>query len=168
MDARWQAPLPPHGLSGGRTLDTMLEWHDIYARLSESTDGLVGSVTARAVAHVLRPAMLDALLDGDTVVRPAQLRVGVTKPSTVEQVAVRQADLGRLAVGMGDHEPEFALPAVNPLGSHRSADQGVVPGWSAATANRDVPPRGQLGTDQRLLGGCTAHEAGGAWSESTN
>ncbi|MDA8356419.1 MAG: hypothetical protein M0Z95_09040 [Actinomycetota bacterium] len=50
------------------------EWHDIYAQLSEPTDGLVGSLTARAEAHVLRLAMLDALVDGDSVIRPTHLR----------------------------------------------------------------------------------------------
>ena len=53
------------------------EWHDIYAQLSEPTDGLVGSLTARAEAHVLRLAMLDALVDGDTIIRPAHLRAAL-------------------------------------------------------------------------------------------
>lgn len=54
-----------------------LEWHDAYAQLSAATDGLVGSLTARAEAHVLRLAMLDALVDGDSIIRPAHLRAGV-------------------------------------------------------------------------------------------
>ena len=54
-----------------------LEWHEIYAQLSAATDGLVGSLTARAEAHVLRLAMLDALIDGDSVIRPAHLRAGL-------------------------------------------------------------------------------------------
>ncbi|MGH9216322.1 MAG: DUF3987 domain-containing protein [Acidimicrobiales bacterium] len=54
-----------------------IEWHDVYARLSEPTDGLVGSLLARAEAHVLRLAMLDALTDGDTLIRPAHLRAGL-------------------------------------------------------------------------------------------
>lgn len=54
-----------------------VEWHDVYARLSEATDGLVGSLLARAEAHVLRLAMLDALVDGDAVIRPSHLRAGL-------------------------------------------------------------------------------------------
>jgi hypothetical protein len=54
-----------------------LEWHDIYAQLSQAADGLVGSLTARAEAHVLRLAMLDALIDGDTIIRPAHLQAGL-------------------------------------------------------------------------------------------
>lgn len=53
------------------------EWHDIYAQLSEATDGLVGSLTARAEAHVLRLAMLYALVDGEATIRPAHLRAGL-------------------------------------------------------------------------------------------
>ena len=54
-----------------------VEWHDIYAQLSEATEGLVGSLTARAEAHVLRLAMLYALLDGEAIIRPAHLRAGL-------------------------------------------------------------------------------------------
>ncbi len=54
-----------------------VEWHDVYARLSEATDGLVGSLLARAEAHVLRLAMLNALVDGDTNIRTAHLRAGL-------------------------------------------------------------------------------------------
>jgi hypothetical protein len=52
-------------------------WHDIYARLSEPTDGLVGSLTARAEAHVLRLAMLYTLIDSDTTIRTAHLQAGL-------------------------------------------------------------------------------------------
>jgi hypothetical protein len=54
-----------------------VESHDIYAQLSEAADGLVGSLTARAEAHVPRLAMLHALIDGDTIIRPAHLRAAL-------------------------------------------------------------------------------------------
>ncbi len=54
-----------------------VEWHDIYAQLSEPAEGLTGSLTARAEAHVLRLAMLDALVDGETIIRPAHLQAGL-------------------------------------------------------------------------------------------
>ncbi len=55
-----------------------VEWHDIYAQLAEATpDGIVTSLCARAEAHVLRLAMLYALVDGDTTIRLAHLRAGL-------------------------------------------------------------------------------------------
>ena len=65
--------------AGRLSMDTAAraEWHAIYARLSEPTDGLVGSLTARAEAHVLRLAMLDALIDGEAVIRPTHLQAAL-------------------------------------------------------------------------------------------
>ena len=54
-----------------------LAWHDAYARLAEPTDGLVGALLARAEAHVLRLAMLYALVDGDSTIGPAHLHAGL-------------------------------------------------------------------------------------------
>jgi hypothetical protein len=53
------------------------DWHDIYAELSKPADGLVGSLTARAEAHVLRLAMLYTLIDGDNIIRTAHLQAGL-------------------------------------------------------------------------------------------
>jgi hypothetical protein len=53
------------------------DWHDIYAGLSEPTDGLIGSLTARAEAHVLRLAMLYTLIDGDNIIRTAHLQAAL-------------------------------------------------------------------------------------------
>jgi len=58
-------------------LAARLEWCDAYTRLSEADDGLVGSLCARAEAHVLRLAMLYALIDGDTIITTAHLRAGL-------------------------------------------------------------------------------------------
>lgn len=52
-------------------------WHDIYAGLSEPTDGLVGSLTARAEAHVLRLAMLYTLIDGGTLICTTHLHAAL-------------------------------------------------------------------------------------------
>lgn len=54
-----------------------LEWCDAYTRLSEPEDGLVGSLCARAEAHVLRLAMLYALIDGDSIITTAHLHAGL-------------------------------------------------------------------------------------------
>ena len=53
-------------------------WHAAYAELSEAPDGLVGSLTARAEAHVLRIAMLQALTDGETVIRTPHLQAALS------------------------------------------------------------------------------------------
>lgn len=58
-------------------LAARVEWCDAYAELSEAGDGLVGSLCARAEAHVLRLAMLYALVDGDAVIATAHLRAGL-------------------------------------------------------------------------------------------
>lgn len=58
-------------------LAARVEWCDAYAELSEAGDGLVGSLCARAEAHVLRLAMLYALIDGDAVIATAHLRAGL-------------------------------------------------------------------------------------------
>ena len=54
-----------------------LEWCDAYTALSEADDGLVGSLCARAEAHVLRLAMLYALIDGDNTITTAHLHAGL-------------------------------------------------------------------------------------------
>lgn len=58
-------------------LAARVEWCDAYAALSEAGDGLVGSLCARAEAHVLRLAMLYALVDGDAVITTAHLRAAL-------------------------------------------------------------------------------------------
>lgn len=58
-------------------LAARVEWCDAYAALSEAGEGLVGSLCARAEAHVLRLAMLYALVDGDTTISTAHLHAGL-------------------------------------------------------------------------------------------
>jgi hypothetical protein len=41
------------------------EWKSVYPDLSAERQGLLGAVTARAEAQVIRPALIYALLDGD-------------------------------------------------------------------------------------------------------
>jgi hypothetical protein len=79
MEKRLGAHLATARHAGQIHLDpaARVEWHDIYAHLSQTTDGLVGSICARAEAHVLRLAMLHALVDGDNTIRPAHLQAGL-------------------------------------------------------------------------------------------
>ena len=79
MEARLAAHLGAARRAGRVQLDPAARgrWHDAYARLSQAAEGIVGSLCARAEAHALRLAMLYALVDGDSVIRPAHLRAGL-------------------------------------------------------------------------------------------
>lgn len=48
-------------------------WHEVYEKLSEGKPGLVGSITARAEAQVMRLACIYALLDKSPIVRREHL-----------------------------------------------------------------------------------------------
>ena len=49
-------------------------WHHAYRKLAtEPPDGIVAQITARAEAHVIRLALLYALVDGQRQIRPAHL-----------------------------------------------------------------------------------------------
>lgn len=92
-DGGWPDPLAGTGMAerlgtdlaaarraGHITLDlaAAIEWRDIYTRLAtEPDDGIAGVLRARAEAHVLRLAMLYALIDGQTVIRTSHLRSGL-------------------------------------------------------------------------------------------
>ena len=52
-------------------------WHDVYRSLSEELPGLLGAVTSRAEAHVMRLSCLYALLDGSPLVRVEHLRAAL-------------------------------------------------------------------------------------------
>ncbi|MBA2490748.1 MAG: DUF3987 domain-containing protein [Gammaproteobacteria bacterium] len=52
-------------------------WHAVYPELSEGLPGLLGAVTSRAEAQVIRLALLYALLDNSAVIQPAHLRAGL-------------------------------------------------------------------------------------------
>jgi len=79
LESRLQANLTSARSGGQIQLDPVArhEWHDIYATLSEPQDGILGSLCARAEAHVLRLAMLYALVDGATTIAVEHLRAGL-------------------------------------------------------------------------------------------
>lgn len=52
-------------------------WHDIYARLTEPADDLAGAVCARAEAHVLRLALIYALINGHRAIRAEDLHAAL-------------------------------------------------------------------------------------------
>lgn len=52
-------------------------WHEVYERLSEGRPGMVGNLTSRAEAQVLRLSMLYAVLDGTEVIRRVHLEAAL-------------------------------------------------------------------------------------------
>jgi hypothetical protein len=48
-------------------------WHEVYAELSEGKPGLAGALLARGEAHVMRLALLYALLDRSAVIQAPHL-----------------------------------------------------------------------------------------------
>jgi hypothetical protein len=52
-------------------------WWDLYPTLTEPNDGLTGAVCARAEAHVVRLALLYALLDRARAIEPAHLEAAL-------------------------------------------------------------------------------------------
>jgi len=52
-------------------------WHSVYGRLSEGRPGLLGAITGRAEAQVMRLAVIYALLDGCREVRVEHLRAAL-------------------------------------------------------------------------------------------
>lgn len=79
LESRLQANLTSARSGGQIQLDPVArhEWHDVYATLSEPQDGILGSLCARAEAHVLRLAMLYALVDGAASIGVEHLRAGL-------------------------------------------------------------------------------------------
>jgi hypothetical protein len=62
-------------------------WHQAYARLAESLPGLAGQLTARAEAHVIRLALIYALLDRATAIGPTHLHAALA----LHHYAIRSA-----------------------------------------------------------------------------
>jgi hypothetical protein len=52
-------------------------WWQLYPQLTQPADGLLGQLTARAEAHVVRLALLYALLDGQKTIEPEHLHAAV-------------------------------------------------------------------------------------------
>lgn len=53
------------------------DWHNVYPELSEGRPGLLGAVTSRAEAQVMRLAAIYALLDSSSVIRRHNLRAAL-------------------------------------------------------------------------------------------
>jgi len=74
--ARYLATVLKHAHTTGPVKladDTRELWWHTYPQLTQPADGLAGQLTARAEAHVIRLALLYALLDATNKIRPEHL-----------------------------------------------------------------------------------------------
>jgi hypothetical protein len=74
--ARYLTSVLRHAHTAGRvtlTPDARELWWHTYPQLTQPADGLLGQLTARAEAHVIRLALLYALLDGQKTIQPEHL-----------------------------------------------------------------------------------------------
>lgn len=92
-------------------------WREVYHDLSEGGPGLSGAVTSRGEAQAMRLALLYALLDGDSCIRPAHLTAALALWEYVEASA-------RYVFGdsLGDHVADDILRSLraNPAGLSRN------------------------------------------------
>lgn len=73
---RYLTSVLKHAHTAGKvtlTPDARELWWHIYPQLTQPADGLLGQLTARAEAHVIRLALLYALLDGQKTIQPEHL-----------------------------------------------------------------------------------------------
>jgi hypothetical protein len=77
---RYLTSVLTHAHASGKvtlTPDARKLWWHTYPQLTQPADGLLGQLTARAEAHVIRLALLYALLDGHKTIQPDHLRAAL-------------------------------------------------------------------------------------------
>ena len=134
--------------SGARDL-----WKEIYADLSDETDGMAGAVLARAEAHVLRLSMLYALLEGTNAISVAHLTAAAELWAYAES-SVRYV----FADATGDPLADTILRALKSAGEMTRTDISALLGRheSAARIARALQllvERGKAIVSQRETGG---------------
>lgn len=79
--ARYLTSVLKHAHTAGQltlTPDARELWWHTYPQLTQPADGLLGQLTARAEAHVIRLALLYTLLDGQKTIQPEHLHAALT------------------------------------------------------------------------------------------
>ena len=127
-----------------RSEDAELRWSEIYNGLDDDVEGVVGSLTARAEAQMLRLSVVYALLDGSSVIDVAHLDAAEAVwqhcEATINRVFARK-------------EPDWVLPRLlaglreaGPAGLDGSAQRDLfhrhLPGVRLATARAELHARG--------------------------
>jgi 5S rRNA maturation endonuclease (ribonuclease M5) len=70
-----------------RSADAAVLWGQVYPELTSERPGLIGAITSRAEAQVMRVALVYALLDCSDVITPAHLRAALAVWNYCEQSA---------------------------------------------------------------------------------
>jgi DNA replicative helicase MCM subunit Mcm2 (Cdc46/Mcm family) len=120
-------------------------WCDVYPELSEGKPGLLGAITARAEAQVLRLSLIYALLDLSTKVRPEHLRAALALWEYSERSA-----RWIFVTATGDVNADRILSALRAAGSKGMTQTQI----SERLFNRNVPST-VLSASLRIL-----HESG--------
>jgi hypothetical protein len=114
----------------GWTRGAMDLWEDAYPRLTAPRPGVFGMVTSRAEAHVVRLALLFALLDRSGEIRPEHLRAALALWDYCERSA-----LYIFGDALGDRDAQAILDALRaaPAGLTRTEiSRGVFNGHKGA------------------------------------
>jgi hypothetical protein len=115
----------------GRNPEARAIWHAVYGELSEGTPGLSGALTGRAEAHVMRLAVLYALLDRSAEVRAEHLNAALALWDYVD-ASVRHVFGDRLGDPVADDLLRILRAAAdgltrtqisNHFGRHQSTDR---------------------------------------------
>ena len=120
-------------------------WCDVYPELSEGKPGLLGAITARAEAQVLRLSLIYALLDLSTKVRPEHLKAALALWDYSERSA-----RWIFGTATGDTNADRILSALRAAGSKGMTQTQI----SERIFNRNVPANA-LSASLRIL-----HESG--------
>jgi uncharacterized protein DUF3987 len=120
-------------------------WCDVYPELSEGKPGLLGAITARAEAQVLRLSLIYALLDLSTKVRPEHLKAALALWDYSERSA-----RWIFGTATGDTNADRILSALRAAGSKGMTQTQI----SECIFNRNVPANA-LSASLRIL-----HESG--------
>jgi hypothetical protein len=86
-------------------------WEQVYPRLSSSRPGMLGMVTTRAIAHVMRLALIYALLDREKWIRPPHLQAALAFWDYCDQSATYI-----FGDSLGDPDAEKLLAAIQESG----------------------------------------------------
>jgi hypothetical protein len=126
--SRYLTSVLKHAHTAGKvtlTPDARELWWHTYPQLTQPGDGLLGQLTARAEAHVIRLALLYALLDGQKTIQPDHLRAALALWDYAERSA---------AWALGQ-------TAGNPLAEHIHAALARSPDGLTRTQIRDLCQR---------------------------
>src|SRR6266508_2637808 len=105
-------------------LGARVAWWDTYARLSEPAPGLAGAMCARAEAHVVRLALIYALLDRSTAINLAHLYAALAvTPAGLTRTQIRDL-LHRNQPGVAVDQALAALAQADRARRHRVITRG--------------------------------------------